>query len=324
MLRGGQFVGGELFEDEQVIRLVLVEAADHVIAISPGVEVIRVFALPLDVPLGVAVAGRIQPVPAPSFPVVRRTEQPIDHFVESVGRVIFQEVLDLLPRRRQADQVEAGPAQQGSLVRRRVGLQSLFRQFGQYEIVDRRFRPAAVGWVRNGWLAHRLPSPMLFAGINPGLLSGTGDARVGRAQLNPSHQIADLGLGKLFPLGRHLQVGVGVAHCRNEQAPVGIARYHAGAGLAPFEQAFAGVEQQTAFDLLRLLTVAFVAMVGEDRSNPALEKIKLRARWLLSQSARIQDPQRDRNRGSRPLHAMIPLTTLPATSVSRKSRPLYR
>src|SRR6266568_145853 len=115
-----------------------------------------------------------------------------------------------------------------------------------------------------------------------------------------------------------------LAHRLDEQAPVGIAGHDAGASLAPLEQAFAGVEEQSSFDLLRLLAVAFVAIVGEDRANPALEEIKLRARLLRPQSTRTQDSQRDPNCGSRPLHAMMPLTTLPATSVRRKSRPLYR
>ena len=61
----GQAVGGDLLDDEAVVRLVLVERSDHVIAIG-----VRVGIAPLlgeDVPLGVGIAGHVEPVPAPGL-----------------------------------------------------------------------------------------------------------------------------------------------------------------------------------------------------------------------------------------------------------------
>ena len=69
--------------------------------------------------LVLGVAGHVEPVPAPALAVVRRGQQPVDHLGEGVGRLVGQERLDLLRRRRQADQVERRPRR--SSVRRSAG-----------------------------------------------------------------------------------------------------------------------------------------------------------------------------------------------------------
>ena len=87
-----------------VVGLVVVEAADDVVAIAPG-ERLGAVAL---VAVGLGVADQVEPVPAPLLAVVRRGEQAIDQLL--VGRSrrsakSFDERIDLLRRRRQPSQV---------------------------------------------------------------------------------------------------------------------------------------------------------------------------------------------------------------------------
>ena len=109
----GQQVAGQLLDRELVERQVAVEGVDDPVAVLPdrarGVDAVAV---------GVGVAGQVEPVPAPALAVVRRGEQPVDQPLVGVGPGVGEEGLDLGGRRRQAEQVEAEPADQ----RRAVGL----------------------------------------------------------------------------------------------------------------------------------------------------------------------------------------------------------
>ena len=67
---------------------------------------------------GVGVADDVEPVPSPALAVGRRGQQPVDDPGEGVGRVVGQERVDVLGRRRQSGQVERGAADQGPAVRR--------------------------------------------------------------------------------------------------------------------------------------------------------------------------------------------------------------
>ena len=59
----------------------LVERVDDVVAVAPGVAVTATFS---SQPVGVGVAGHVEPVPAPPLAVVRRRQQPVDHLREGV------------------------------------------------------------------------------------------------------------------------------------------------------------------------------------------------------------------------------------------------
>ncbi len=65
--------------------------------------------------LAVGVPGRVQPVPAPAFAVVRAGEQSVDQAFPGSGSRVGQEVLLLGHRRRQTQQIEACPPQQRQL-----------------------------------------------------------------------------------------------------------------------------------------------------------------------------------------------------------------
>ena len=95
-------VAGELLAQEAVIGKVLVERADDLIAIAPGVghgEVGRLAG-------GVGIAHQVEPVPTPFLAVVGRGQQPVHQALESIGVVISDEVPHLFGRGRQADEVE--------------------------------------------------------------------------------------------------------------------------------------------------------------------------------------------------------------------------
>ena len=68
-------VGGELFVDETVERLVLIERANDIITIGVGERANPIVAVHQHSILGVGVSSDIQPVAAPPFAVVWRSEQ---------------------------------------------------------------------------------------------------------------------------------------------------------------------------------------------------------------------------------------------------------
>jgi hypothetical protein len=91
-MAGVEFVAGDLFVDELVVRLVLIETADDVVAIAPGVgalEVVRVAAR-------VGVADDVEPVAAVAFAVAGRGQETVDEFVPGLGGFVGEESVDLL------------------------------------------------------------------------------------------------------------------------------------------------------------------------------------------------------------------------------------
>ena len=112
------FVTGELLVNEAVERFVLIQRTNHVIAIAPlpvaefdrsGVVV---------APQHIDVAGPIQPVPAPAFAEVRRSEQTINQLVLSFGRIVRQELRDLFRCRRKSEEVKRRAAAEGASIGR--------------------------------------------------------------------------------------------------------------------------------------------------------------------------------------------------------------
>ena len=162
-----QLVAGQLLLDEAVVRLVLVEGVDDVIAVAPGE---RLFAVAL-VAVGLGVADHVQPEARPALAVLRPGQQAVEQGFVSTRRCVGHERLDLLRRRRQTDQVEIRPADQRPLVGRRVRLQPLFFQLRQHERVDRVGHPIPVLHVRHRGPTDRLKRP-------PRLVGGGDAARV--------------------------------------------------------------------------------------------------------------------------------------------------
>src|SRR5438034_488566 len=109
---GLQLVAGDLPADEAVERHVLIERLDDAVAV-----LVRVWAVVVVFVAGAfAEAGDVEPVPAPALAVVRRGEQAVDETFVGVGRLVTEPSLDFLARRRQADQVEVGAADERAAV----------------------------------------------------------------------------------------------------------------------------------------------------------------------------------------------------------------
>ena len=129
-----------LLLEEAVVRLVVVEALDDVVAVSPGV---RLGGVEL-VAVGLGVADQVQPVPAPALAVARGREQSVDHLVVSLGRSVGEEGVDLIGGRREPGEVVSGPAEQRRFLGRRGGSEAGRFELRQDEAVDRRSGPRRV------------------------------------------------------------------------------------------------------------------------------------------------------------------------------------
>ena len=109
--RLGQQVAGQLLDREAVEGQVAVVGVDDPVAVAPqGAPVVLLVAV------GVGVARQVQPAPRPGLAVARGGQQPVDGLLPGVGAVVGQEGVDLRDAGRQADQVQAEPAQQGGAV----------------------------------------------------------------------------------------------------------------------------------------------------------------------------------------------------------------
>ena len=87
-----QFIAGQLLGHELVERLVGIERADHIVPILERLGPRQVLVVEA---LGVGVTGRVEPMAAPAFAIVRRGQQTIDELFVSVGRRVGEICVDL-------------------------------------------------------------------------------------------------------------------------------------------------------------------------------------------------------------------------------------
>ena len=99
----GQQIAGNLLDDELVVRHVAIQRADHPFA--PGPLVARHV---LFVAVRVRIAGGIQPVPRPLLAKSLAGQQLLDRRFDP----LLLEYIELLRRRRQADEIQVQPATQ--------------------------------------------------------------------------------------------------------------------------------------------------------------------------------------------------------------------
>ena len=133
-----EFIAGDLFEQEAVVGPIVVEGADHVVAVLPDAVERFDDGRVIVGPPRIDVAGRVEPVAAKTLAVMGRRQQPLDQAVKRVGSRVADEFVDLLRRRRQTNEVERRAAdQRGSIGRRRERQAALGELFEQ-ERVDRR------------------------------------------------------------------------------------------------------------------------------------------------------------------------------------------
>ena len=113
-------VARQLLGEEDVVRLVLVESANDVIAIAPGIGAIVVVL----VAVGVRIPRHIQPVASPAFAVVWRCEQLVDQPVPGARLVVSQERGQLARRGWQSEQIQIGAPHQRAAIGARSGFES--------------------------------------------------------------------------------------------------------------------------------------------------------------------------------------------------------
>ena len=153
---------GELLLHELVVRLVVVEALHHVIAIAIRIRAVHVVL----VAVRFGEANHIQPVASPLFAVARRCQQPVDQLLPSVRRLIAHKRVDFLRCRRQAVQIEGDPANQRGSVGLGRRFQTGFLQACQDERIDRCFDPGLVlrgSEGRRSYVFSGLKCPMTYA-----------------------------------------------------------------------------------------------------------------------------------------------------------------
>ena len=126
-----QQISRQLFANELVVRFVVVERLDDVVAI--GKDVLALVAVETD---RVGKSHHIQPRHRHALTVVRRTQQPIDQTLVGPGLVIGDKRGQLPRRGRQAGKVERNPSHQGRAVSFGTRVDPPFFQFAQDEIVD--------------------------------------------------------------------------------------------------------------------------------------------------------------------------------------------
>ena len=154
-------IAGKLIDDEAIDRQVMVQGVDDPVAVGPH----RAGAVDREA-VRIAVAGQVEPVPGPAFAVVGRRQQPIDESLVSVGPAVGEEIGDFLRRRRQADEIEADPANQG----RAIGLgrrrQLVLPQPGEDEAVDRVADPRIIADIGKRGPGDRLERPVVAVDVS--------------------------------------------------------------------------------------------------------------------------------------------------------------
>src|SRR5262249_17208765 len=133
-------VAGKLLAEKAVVGLVVVEALDDVVAVTPD-ERLGTIAL---VTIGLGIADQVEPVASPLFAVMRRGEQPINQPLVGIRRIVFQESVDLFGRRGKAGQVVSDTADQGDAVSGRARCQPLRFEPREDEGIDRPSYPRPV------------------------------------------------------------------------------------------------------------------------------------------------------------------------------------
>ncbi len=272
-------VCGDLFQDELVEWLVLVEGLDDIVAIRPGKRIVR-RATVQAVTGVIRITRHVQPVTAPALTVTWRGQITVHHLRKGVRGLVLDEIFHFLRRRRQTDEVISRAADERTLVDLRRRGQPLFLELLQDETVHIRLHKAAlVRDFRHRRVLDRLERPMAAGFLDAdGLHRGSGpDAGIRRTHLHPSDEIRHLFIGQaVILLGRHLQVFIMILHRFDEQTLLRIARHHGWTTVATLEQAFLGIDHEPAFHFrIGGGAVAVIAGRGKHRADAFLEKLQL-------------------------------------------------
>ena len=272
-------VARDVFADELVIRHVVVEGANQVVAVTPGV---MDFVVPF-VAVRLGKPDHIQPVSRPAFAKMGRRQQRIDERLHGGCRRrtrTFQRI-ELLARRREAGQDETQPSRERARFGRVRRCEARRFETTQDELVDRMRRPIRVSDLRRGGLSHRMQTPP----IEP-LLEDLLPRRVVRlferlshgsrcATSNPFGQVGHRRLGQ-SSLGRHLQLIAVVLDRLQQQTLLRLSGVDRRSRLTPATDAVGVVQPQFTTKFLRVGRVAFVTVRDEQRTDSFLEELQPR------------------------------------------------
>ena len=264
--RIGQEVSRQLLSHEQIVGLVPVEGLDHVIPIAEGGRMRHV----LVQPVGIGVAGHVQPVAAPALSIAGRGQETFDQPGVGARRPVLEEVPDLFDGGGKTGQIEAGPPNQGPPVGGRGWFQSFRFQASQYESVDGRTDPASAPDLRQGGLQRRVECPEAFR--LGGRLVRIDSHAPGGAHPDPIREQDDVLIRKPARKG-HAQFLVAMGDGANQQTRLGIAGDDGRAAGATLTEAFLLVQDQPAHDRLAGAGVTRVAVPGQERTDLLLEII---------------------------------------------------
>ena len=110
-------IAGDLPGEEVGVGEIAVEGVDDPVAVAPGFAEIALGGQ-LDEIAGVGIADDVEPVPPPALAILRRGEEPFDHGLKRLRRLVGEKVFHLLGRRREAGEIERRPAEECPLVGR--------------------------------------------------------------------------------------------------------------------------------------------------------------------------------------------------------------
>jgi hypothetical protein len=234
-------------------------------------------------------------VAPPALAEVRRLEQSIDHVLESFVRVVAHEGFDLFRSRRKAKQIESRATNERSFVGGRHRIQFALFESGEMKASRRVVHPVFIfhfGW--SGAL-DRFGGPKFLDWFVGGRCCGP---RIGRPILTHFSMIAiwssaNFSFGGIRRSGsvwrtaitmRLLSTSPGMRRC---------------AGVAAFQDAFASVEEKSAFDLLCFGAVALETVLLEDWLNFVGEE---RSAFIGRVCRDAEDENREGSRGPQCAH----------------------
>ena len=275
MRLGHELVAGKLLDDKTVEWLVLVKGLDHVVAITPGMGA---GVVPLGVPFGISVAGDIQPVPAPTFTVMRRLKQLVDQSLVGLAGSIRQKRARHIGRGRQANQIKVGASQQGHPTGLGRERNPALPQPPQRKGVNRRSGAGAIAFRkgRNCRPSNRLKRPER-AFLLTHAQTGTNILRLrprGRsALLNPAFENVRLPGRDRLSARRHFPI----ADALKQEAALRIARRNCRSVLAASDHESPQAQIEPALHF-RLGAMTIQAMLAQDGAHVFFERHSRRRR----------------------------------------------
>ena len=263
-----EFIAGDLLDKELVERQIVIERIDDVIPVLPD-PVVGIHRSEVVVELAVDISGGIQPVPSPSFAVVRRFQQFVDQQLVGVRTGIFQKRLQGRWFRGKPDQIKIGPTNEYALFRVGGEVQPFLLQPRQQKPVDRSPHASRVPDRWSSRFARRSKCPVAAVGLRHlGMRWQCHDFLISRCpRPDPAAQNGDFRGIEFFALARrHLTLVDQV----DQQAAIRFATNDRRAVLTPTQDLGKGPQIEPGF--LRVLTVTVMTLRGEHRQNILFER----------------------------------------------------